>query len=96
MNVAALAEKRGVTHQTMRLVVAGLNADGLVRQDPDPADRRSRLVTISSDGDAALAQERQAREAWIERAIRTRLSLDERNLLRAAISILDRLVQPEK
>ncbi|MBB3476655.1 DNA-binding MarR family transcriptional regulator [Novosphingobium sp. BK369] len=95
MNVAALAEKRGVTHQTMRLVVAGLNAEGLVQQDPDPADRRSRLVTISSDGDAALAQERQARESWIERAIHTRLSRDERNLLQATIPILNRLVQPE-
>lgn len=94
MNVAALAGKRGVTHQTMRLVVAGLDADGLVQQIADPIDRRSRLVAISPAGDGALARERQARTSRIEEAIRRSLSSDERDLLRAAIPILDRLAEP--
>lgn len=96
MNVAALAEKRGVTHQTMRLVVAGLDAEGLVQQEADPADRRSRLVTISPAGDAALVRERQARASRIDEAIQTRLSPGEQDLLRAAIPILDRLAEPLK
>lgn len=94
MNVATLAEKRGVTHQTMRLVVAGLDADGLVRQNADPADRRSRLVMISPAGTAALERERQARTSRIEQAIRTLLTARERDLLQAAIPILDRLAKP--
>jgi hypothetical protein len=53
MNVAALAGRRGVTHQTMRLVVAGLEADGLVQQLANTADRRSRLVSITSEGQFA-------------------------------------------
>lgn len=94
MNIAALAGKRGVTHQTMRIVVAGLDAGGLVQQAANPADRRSRLVTISPIGGAALARESDARASRIERAIRTRLFPAEQELLRAAIPILDRLAEP--
>lgn len=94
MNVATVAEKRGVTHQTMRLVVAQLDAAGLVQQDADPADRRSRLVSISPAGRDTLAREQDARTSRIEDAIRTRLSPGEQDLLRAAISILNRLAMP--
>lgn len=96
MNVAALAEKRGVTHQTMRLVVAGLETDGLVQQDADPADRRSRLISISPAGSDALTLEREARASRIEKAIQALLSPAQQELLRAAIPILDRLAQPVK
>lgn len=91
MNVAALAERRAVTHQTMRLVVAQLNAADLVRQEADPADRRSRLVSLSPAGRDQLERERNARTTGIADAIRTRLSPSEQDLLRAAILILDRL-----
>lgn len=90
MNVARLAEQRGVTHQTMRWVVAQLDADGLVQQDADPDDRRSRLVSISPAGTETLALERDARESRIADAIRS-LTFHEQDLLRAAIPILDRL-----
>ena len=96
MNVAALAGKRGVTHQTMRLVVAGLDADGLVQQEADPADRRSRLVTISLAGSAALTRECEVRAFRIGEAVRTLLSPRERELLQAAIPILNRLAEPLK
>ncbi len=91
MNVAALADRRGVTHQTMRLVVAGLEAEGSVRQRADPADRRSRLVSITSEGQRILARARENRAAYIADAIRGMLSAEERRQLQAAIPILDRL-----
>lgn len=94
MNVAAVAGARGVTHQTMRLVVAQLEAAGLVRLDADPADRRSRLVSATPAGRGVLAQEQDARTSRIENAVRTKLSPDEQTLLRAAISLLDRLAMP--
>jgi DNA-binding MarR family transcriptional regulator len=94
MNVATLAERRGVTHQTMRLVVAQLDAAGLVRQDADPADRRSRLVSISATGHHALAREQDKRASRIEDAIRTRLSPTEQDLLRTVVPLLDRLTLP--
>lgn len=94
MNVATLAEKRGVTHQTMRLVVAQLEATGSVKQQPDPADRRSRLVSISPAGRDAVLREQNARASRIEEAIRTRLSVDEQQMLRAAVPLLERLATP--
>lgn len=94
MNVSSLAEKRAVAHQTMRLIVAQLDTNGLVQQDPDPADRRSRLVSISPAGRDALVREEDLRESRIEGAIQSRLSQHERDLLAAAIPILDRLAGP--
>ncbi|PJI55345.1 MarR family transcriptional regulator [Methylobacterium radiotolerans] len=91
MNVATLAETRGVTHQTMRLVVAQLEMSGLVKQEADPSDRRSRLVSMSTAGRDALARERTERTSRIADAIRSQLTPDERDLLRAATVILDRL-----
>jgi DNA-binding MarR family transcriptional regulator len=91
MNVAALAETRGVTHQTMRLVVAQLYTSGLVKQEADPSDRRSRLVSMSTAGLEVIKLERMARTLRIADAIRRQLSPDERDLLRAATVILDRL-----
>lgn len=91
MNVASLASRRGVTHQTMRLVVGQLEAAGLVRQDPDPADRRSRLATLTHAGTEALDCEHKARTTRIETAIRHLLSQQEQDILRMAVPLLDRL-----
>jgi DNA-binding MarR family transcriptional regulator len=93
MNVAALAARRGVAHQTMRLVVAQLEAAHLVGQAPDPADRRSRLISIAPEGRAALERERDARSSRIQNVIEARLTGYERDILRAAIAILDRLAE---
>ena len=90
-NVAALAEARGVTHQTMRLVVAQLEASGLAQQEPDPEDRRSRLASLTPAGRDALRRDRDIRAAAIERLIESRLSPAECNDLRRALPLLDRL-----
>lgn len=91
MNVATLAQARGVTHQTMRLVVAQLEASGLARQEADPSDRRSRLTSLSPAGRDALVRERDARAFHIAHAIQTELAPEECDLLRKAIPILNRL-----
>jgi DNA-binding MarR family transcriptional regulator len=91
MNVATLAERRGVTHQTMRSVVAGLETEESVQQHADPSDRRSRLVSITPEGQLVLARGRAARACHIGEAIRTLLSPADLELLQAAIPILDRL-----
>ena len=52
---ARLAEAAGVTPQAMSLVLTELEDLGYVRRGPDPADRRSQLVTWSDRGMAAGA-----------------------------------------
>jgi DNA-binding MarR family transcriptional regulator len=94
MNVAELAEARGVTHQTMRIVVAQLQEAGLVTQEPDPTDKRSRSVSLTSAGHDTLVQERLARTSHIAGLIRSRLSAEECDVVRAAAAILARLASP--
>ena len=91
MSVADLAAERKVKHQSMRLVVAQLEASGLVARLPNPDDGRSQLVALSDEGRAALAEAREARRREIAALIDARLTDEERQLLRAAIGLIERL-----
>ncbi|PWC37979.1 MarR family transcriptional regulator [Azospirillum sp. TSO35-2] len=91
MNIATLAQLRNVKHQTMRLIVAQLEEAGLVQRSANPADRRSQLFALSNAGREELARERGARGSRIETMIRTQLSREERELLRASIRLLARM-----
>ncbi|HEY1605100.1 MAG TPA: MarR family transcriptional regulator [Allosphingosinicella sp.] len=50
--LAALARREAVSHVTMSRVVASLAEAGLVRREPDPADRRSRRLSLTPEGRA--------------------------------------------
>ncbi|WP_026792814.1 MarR family winged helix-turn-helix transcriptional regulator [Pleomorphomonas oryzae] len=91
MSVAGLAAERKVKHQSMRLVVEQLETNGLVTRLPNPEDGRSQLVALSDEGRAALARSRSARQQQIAALIDTRLSDADRQVLRAAIEIIERL-----
>ncbi|PTD27924.1 MULTISPECIES: MarR family transcriptional regulator [Alphaproteobacteria] len=91
LSVAELAARRNVRHQSMRLVAASLEENGLVEKLPNPADGRSQLISITAEGQAELSRSREARTRKIAALIEERLSDQERQALRAAIRILDRL-----
>jgi len=91
LSVAELAAHRNVRHQSMRLVAASLEENGLVERLPNPADGRSQLISITAEGQAELSRSREARTQRIAALIGERLSDQERQALRAAIRILDRL-----
>lgn len=91
MSTAALAEQRNVKHQSMRLVVAQLEEDGLIERRENPHDRRSQLVALTGPGRATLLADRQARAAWIANVLRDRLSAEERRTLENAVDILARI-----
>ena len=56
--LTVLAEQAQVTKQTASLLVAALEAQGLVERVPDPTDGRARLIRFTSAGHAAAAQAR--------------------------------------
>lgn len=91
MSVASLAAERKVKHQSMRLVVEQLETNGLVTRLPNPGDGRSQLVALSDQGRAALARSRAARQRQIASLIDERLSEADREVLRAAIHLIERL-----
>ncbi|MFF2087676.1 MarR family winged helix-turn-helix transcriptional regulator [Nocardia sp. NPDC058176] len=53
--VTALADAAGMTQQSMGELVTHLERCGYVAREPDPADRRARLVVATAAGREALA-----------------------------------------
>lgn len=90
-SVAELAIRRNVKHQSMRLVVGQLEAEGLVGKMPNPGDGRSQLLSLTAKGQETLSRSREARTCWIANVIEDRLSDQERRTLRAAIDVLERI-----
>jgi DNA-binding MarR family transcriptional regulator len=90
-NIAALARIRNVKHQSMRLVTAQLEEEGLVVRVPDPDDGRSVLFAVTEQGRARLREARAARAAHIAGLIAARLSPAECAELGAAIRLIERL-----
>ena len=91
MSVAALAARRMVKHQSMRLLVGELADDGLVVREADPGDRRSRTVRVTEAGRQPLSRSRGSRASSIACRLRERLSPQERSVVREAIALLKRL-----
>jgi DNA-binding MarR family transcriptional regulator len=91
LTVAELAGCRNVRHQSMRLVAAQLEADGLVSKLLNPADRRSQLLSITEQGREILSLSREARTTKIAALIEERLTEADRRKLEAAILVIERL-----
>lgn len=91
VSIAALAECRGVKHQSMRLVTAKLKEAGLIELLPDPKDRRSYLVHVTKAGIAATSAARKARALWLAEALASTLSSRELKTLEDAVPLLRRI-----
>lgn len=52
--LTVLAERAGMTKQSMAYLVDALQEAGLVRSLPDPSDGRARIVTLTARGKAAV------------------------------------------
>ncbi|MEO5323781.1 MarR family transcriptional regulator [Mesorhizobium sp. CC13] len=53
---AALAERLGVEAMTLSGLIDRLEGKGYVERQPDPADRRAKLVTLTEAGTAVVAR----------------------------------------
>jgi DNA-binding MarR family transcriptional regulator len=94
-NIAALAQQRNVKHQSMRLVTAQLEADGLIRRGADGNDGRSVLFSITPKGRKWLRDGRAARTDRIAERIAGHLTPAERATLADAVSLLARLADDD-
>jgi DNA-binding MarR family transcriptional regulator len=90
ITVGALAAVEQVRVPTMSRLVKALEAQGLVRRIPDPADKRVVRVEASDAGRALLVAGRERRVSALADAV-GRLSEAERDALVAAIPLLERL-----
>jgi DNA-binding MarR family transcriptional regulator len=93
LTVAELADRRRVRHQTMQAAVVDLEAEGLVRREPDPRDQRARLVAITDEGLSTLRRELDRRVGVIAAAMEAELDAEERALLERVPALFHRLAQ---
>jgi DNA-binding MarR family transcriptional regulator len=91
MTVAALARLRQVRHQSMRVVVAQLEAEAMVVRAPDAADARGQVVEVTEAGRTALASSRAARTNWIAAGLQKHATARERQAVATALAVLRRL-----
>ena len=85
-----LAQAERVSPPSMTRVVAALEASGLATRTGHPSDGRQVLLCASPAGVALLREDRRRREAWLARRLRD-LGADDREVLRKAAAVLDRL-----
>ncbi|KAA9151421.1 MarR family transcriptional regulator [Amycolatopsis acidicola] len=87
----ALAEGERVQPQSLTRVLASLEQDGLIARRADPADGRQSLLTITDDGLETLRDYSEQRERWLAKAMLDTLTETERELLRLAAKVMERL-----
>lgn len=69
VQTVVLANQTGRSKQATGKLVAELEANGYVERIPDPTDRRGRLVRLTKQGDAALANGVGIKEALSAHAV---------------------------
>lgn len=91
MTPGDLAALERLQPQSLTRTLAALQADGLVSRAQDTLDRRQSVIRLTEAGLAALSADMQARERWLAKAMDISLSAGERDLLRRAAELMDRL-----
>lgn len=88
-----LAALERVRPQSMAATLAAIQEHGLIRRDPDPADGRRQLISLTDEGREAIAGSRRQREEWLARALTDHYTEAERQTVIEALALLDRLVE---
>jgi len=89
--VTELAEHERVTQPTMTCILDRLERDGLVERHADPRDGRARRIEITDRGRALLVARADRRAEVLGWRVQ-RLSAAERQVLAAALPVLDALL----
>ncbi|MGH3299704.1 MAG: MarR family transcriptional regulator [Trebonia sp.] len=92
MTPGELAEHEKVQPPSMTRVIAVLEERGLVRREPHATDRRQVILTVTTEGRDVVQRVRRRREAWLAQRLQE-LAPDERQILRAAAPILEKISQ---
>jgi DNA-binding MarR family transcriptional regulator len=90
-----LATHERVQRPTATRVLARLEELGLIERAPDPADRRSSLISVSDDGRAWLRRQRSRKDQFLARRLAA-LDADEVAALDRAAAILERMLGAEE
>ncbi len=92
MTPGELAEHEKVQPPSMTRVIAVLTERQLVLRSPHPTDRRQVILKVTEEGRAVVQRVRRRKDAWLARRL-AELTETERDALRAAVPILEKLSQ---
>lgn len=87
-----LADHEKVQPPSMTRTIAALEQRGLIARTPHESDGRQHLVSLTADARVLLREDRRRREAWLAKRL-AELTPEEREILRAAAPLLDRLTR---
>jgi DNA-binding MarR family transcriptional regulator len=90
--VTALARAEGMRSQSMGVTIAALQEAGLITGEPDPADRRQTILSLTPACREWIRDGRAARQDWLFRTISAELTVQEQEQLAGAVGLLKRLV----
>ena len=92
---ASLAGAEHVTGQAIAQSLVPLKEAGLVRSDPDPADARKTLISITGAGLTLRESIIASRNSWLARAIHSTINTEEGAALTQAIELLEPLADAD-
>jgi DNA-binding MarR family transcriptional regulator len=95
LSAAELAGLEHIQPQSLTRVLAELAGEGLISRTADTRDGRRLLIEITGDGRSVLTLDMQQRDAWLAKVLGAELSPTERELLRLAANLLDRIADLE-
>ncbi|MFI0895891.1 MarR family winged helix-turn-helix transcriptional regulator [Streptomyces sp. NPDC020983] len=87
----AVAAALHVQPQSLTRTLAALARDGMVTRSRAAADGRSQVVALTERGFAAMARDVGHMDTWLRARIDAELNTTEREVLRLAATLLDRL-----
>lgn len=90
VSLGELAAHERIRPPSMTRIVSNLEVAGLAVREHDRVDRRIVMVRITEAGLARTAADRKRRDAWLAHRLRE-LTPDERERLRAALPVLEKL-----
>ena len=90
LTIGEIAALEKVRPPSTTRTVSSLEALGLAVREPHPTDGRQVVVRLADEGRRILAADRKRRDAWLARRLHE-LSPEEREILRRAAPILERL-----
>jgi DNA-binding MarR family transcriptional regulator len=95
MTPGQLAAAQRVQPQSLTRVLATLEGRGLLGRQADPGDGRRALLAVTADGRQVLRRDVDQRDSWLAQAMTAQLTPTERELLRLAGDLMDRLAEAD-
>jgi DNA-binding MarR family transcriptional regulator len=90
-NASEIAQLEHLQPQSLTRALKSLHDDGLIDRWTDEDDRRRTSLAITAKGEALLRETIRKRVVWLGQAMETKLNQSERDTMRAAALLMERI-----